>query len=311
MEDLYDAPTHAPVVDIQGLTKHFASPSGSVTAVNGLTFSVRAGEIIAFLGPNGAGKTTTIDMMLGLTKPDAGSVKLFGVDARQAVNEGHVSAVLQTGGLLADITVAETIGIIASLHKRRERIPEVMKRARLEGIAKRKVGKCSGGEQQRVKFALALVPDPELLILDEPTAGMDVHARKAFWQEMRVDAARGRTIIFATHYLEEAEHFAERTVVVHRGTVVADANTSELRNTLGTRTLKARVPMAREAEFTRLAREICHDPRSQVRVQGGEFWARTVRADQLAAAVLERGATDLEIAAPTLESAFTTLTEEA
>src|SRR5690606_17937643 len=112
----------------------------------------------------------------------------------------------------------------------------------LEGIARRRIAKCSGGEQQRVKFALALVADPDILVLDEPTAGMDVNARRHVWDVMRADADAGRTIIFATHYLEEAEQFARRTVVMHRGVIVADAPTAQLRANLGGRTLAATLP---------------------------------------------------------------------
>src|SRR5699024_4358015 len=136
--------------------------------------------------------------------------RVLGRSPRRAVREGRISAVLQSGGLLRDLTVAETVRMIASTFTEHVPVPEVIERAGIASIARRRVSKCSGGEQQRLRFALALLPDPDLLVLDEPTAGMDVSARAEFWDTMRADAASGRTVVFATHYLEEADTFAER-----------------------------------------------------------------------------------------------------
>ncbi|WP_449373687.1 ABC transporter ATP-binding protein [Arthrobacter psychrolactophilus] len=215
--------TQSPALTLAAVRKTFHTANGPFEAVAGIDLSVGTGEIVAFLGPNGAGKTTTIDMMLGLTAPSSGTVSVFGKSPRTAVADGDVSAVLQTGGLLRDLTVQETVTAIAALHKAKDRIGSVMERTDITALAKRKVSKCSGGEQQRLKFALALLPDPRLLILDEPTAGMDVSARHAFWDTMRQDALEGRTVLFATHYLEEAQDFAERTVLIGAGRILADA----------------------------------------------------------------------------------------
>ena len=149
---------------------------------------------------------------------------------------------MQTGGLLNDFTVEETVRAIAALHGRPDRVEVVLERARLTELAGRRVEACSGGEQQRLKFALALVPDPDLVILDEPTTGMDVGARQEFWQAMREDAAHGRTIVFATHYLAEADEFAERTVLMNHGRIVHDAATTDVRAAYGGRT--AHLPAA-------------------------------------------------------------------
>src|SRR3954466_4451136 len=191
--------TAAPAVALRGLTKRF----GAVTAVDGLDLTVQPGEIVAFLGPNGAGKTSTVDMVLGLSRPDAGSVEVFGLPPRTAVAHGLVTAVMQTGGLLKDLTVGETVELTAALFAHTRPVAEVLERAGLTEIANRRVGKCSGGQQQRLRFAMALLPEPELLILDEPTTGMDVEGRRDFWSAIRADAERGRTVLFATHYLEE------------------------------------------------------------------------------------------------------------
>src|SRR4051812_43884384 len=214
-----------PAIALRGLTKRF----GPVTAVDGLDLTIQPGEIVAFLGPNGAGKTTTIDMVLGLSRPDTGSVEVHGLAPRTAVAHGLVSAVMQTGGLLKELTVRETLELTAALFAHTRPVAEVLDRAGITEIADRRVGKCSGGQQQRLRFAMALLPEPELLILDEPTTGMDVEGRRDFWTAIRADAERGRTVLFATHYLEEADAYADRIVLVSRGQVVADGTAAEVR----------------------------------------------------------------------------------
>ena len=181
---------------------------GDVTAVDGVDLTIRPGEVVALLGPNGAGKTTTIDMILGLSRPTSGDARVFGMSPRQAVDRGLVAAVMQTAGLLPDITVRETVQLTASLFSHRIDAEEAMHRAGVTDFASRIVKKCSGGQQQRLRFAMALVSDPALLILDEPTTGMDVEGRRSFWETLHADAERGRTIVLATHYLEEADAFA-------------------------------------------------------------------------------------------------------
>lgn len=279
-----------PAIRATGLKKVFRTPDGrEVAAVDGVDLSIDRGEIVAFLGPNGAGKTTTVDMLLGLTSPDAGTIEIFGTSARAAVAAGRVSAMMQTGGLLPDFTVAETVRAIAALHGRADRVGDVLDRTGLADLANRRVGQCSGGEQQRLKFALALVPDPDVVILDEPTTGMDVGARHAFWETMRADAAHGRTIIFATHYLTEADSFAERTVLMSGGHVVADGPTEQVRASFGSRTVTF-TPPATALDATG---EI--DP----------TWLAEVTA-----ALTSRGVTDVEVASPSLEAAFLALTTE-
>jgi ABC-2 type transport system ATP-binding protein len=207
------------------VTKRF----GAVTAVDGLDLTVQPGEIVAFLGPNGAGKTSTVDMVLGLSRPDAGSIEVYGQAPRTAVAHGLVAAVMQTGGLLKELTVRETVELTAALFAHTRPVAEVLDRAGIADIADRRVGKCSGGQQQRLRFAMALLPEPELLILDEPTTGMDVEGRRDFWSAIRDDAEHGRTVLFATHYLEEADAYADRIVLVSRGQVVADGTAAEIK----------------------------------------------------------------------------------
>lgn len=288
-------------IDARGVVKSF----GSVHAVRGIDLSIRPGEIVAFLGPNGAGKTTTIDMILGLTTPDSGSIEVFGHSPRGAVARGLVSAVLQTGGLLNDLTVRETVELTASLFAEKRPVDEALERAGIRNLANRRVGLCSGGEQQRLRFAMALVSDPALLILDEPTTGMDVEARRSFWNAIRADAARGRTVMFATHYLDEADEYADRIVLMRGGEIVADGPTPEIKNLVSGRVVHATLP---DADIAALASVPGVD---SVEAAGERVAIRTSDSDALARHLLTTtDARDIEITAQNLESVFLTLTAD-
>jgi ABC-2 type transport system ATP-binding protein len=232
----------SPVVELAGLEKSFRTSKGVVHAVRGVDVSIRAGEIVALLGPNGAGKSTTIDMLLGLTDPDDGTVLVLGGRPDEATGAGAVGVMLQTGSLIHNLTARELVTMVASLYPAPLDVDEVLRLVGIEAIAGRRTQKLSGGEAQRVRFALALVCDPQLLVLDEPTVAMDVEGRHAFWTAMRAFAARGRTILFATHQLEEADAYADRAVVMAEGRVVADGPTNEIKATVGLRTIRATLP---------------------------------------------------------------------
>ncbi|GAA5035559.1 ABC transporter ATP-binding protein [Terrabacter aeriphilus] len=306
------AASGAPAIELSSLVKTFAPRRGSqdvtVRAVAGMDLRIEPGEVVAFLGPNGAGKTTTLDMVLGLTEPTSGSARVFGRPPREAVVAGDVSAVLQTGGLLRDLTVRETVRMIASTYASTAPVEEVIDRAGLRSLADRRVSKCSGGEQQRLRFALALLPDPRLLVLDEPTAGMDVTARRAFWDTMHEDAAAGRrTVVFATHYLEEADAFADRIVLVAGGRVVADGTTAEIRSRASGRTVSATLPAGSVAESVRLLRTL--EGVRDVEERGARVVLSATDSDAVARLLLlELGGTDLEIVTAGLEQAFMALT---
>ena len=231
-------PGIANAVDLTGLTKTF----GEVRAVRGIDLAIVPGEVVAFLGPNGAGKTTTIDMILAIAEPTTGTVEVLGLSPQDAVRHGLVSAVMQTGGLLKDLSVRETIDYTASLFPLARPTAEVLQMAGLTELGDRLVGKCSGGEQQRVRLAMALVCDPQLLILDEPTTGVDVNARRAFWSSIHTEAAKGRTILFATHYLEETDLYADRVVLVRKGRIVADGTSAEIKALGAGRSVRATWP---------------------------------------------------------------------
>lgn len=301
----------APAIHLRDLVKTFRGPGGAVVrAVDGINLTINPGEIVAFLGPNGAGKTTTLDLVLGLTEPTRGSVRVLGQAPRQAVLAGRVSAVLQTGGLLRDVTVRETLRMIASTYAAHTPLDEVIDRAGLGPIADRRVSKCSGGEQQRLRFALALLPDPDLLILDEPTAGMDVTARHEFWETMRADANAGRTVLFATHYLEEADSFADRIVLVAGGHLVADGTTAQIRSrTTGGRQLSARIPEDRRGAVR--ARLLAAPGVIEVSQRGDRVVVAASDSDAIALLLLtELDGTALEVSAASLDRAFMALTAD-
>ena len=203
-------------VELRGLAKSFGSGDSIVRAVQGVDVSIGPGETVALLGPNGAGKSTTIDMLLGLTMPDAGSVSLFGKRASDAVAERRGRGDAADRWPIHDLSVRELIAMVASLYPRPLDFDRVLELTGLDAIAGRRTQKLSGGETQRLRFALALVSDPALLVLDEPTVAMDVEARHAFWLVMRRVAAEGKTIVFATHHLEEADANADRVLLMAR-----------------------------------------------------------------------------------------------
>ncbi|UXM93127.1 ABC transporter ATP-binding protein [Paenarthrobacter sp. JL.01a] len=291
-----------PAVHAVGLHKSF----GKVQAVRGLDLTVQQGEVVAFLGPNGAGKTTTIDMILGLSTPDQGEVSIFGHTPRGAIARGQVAAVMQTGGLLRDISVRETVQLTAAMFESSRPVEEVLKRAGIQDIADRRVEKCSGGQQQRLRFAMALVSDPGLLILDEPTTGMDVAGRRDFWSAIRADATKGRTVIFATHYLEEADAYADRIVLVRQGTIVADGTAAQIKNLASGRTVRASLPPEDRDLLAALS------PADAVEYDGGRVTVRTSDSDSVVRFLLNSTrAHDLEVVAHNLEEAFVALTGEA
>jgi len=302
------------MIRLRQVTKTFRRLRDTVRAVDGIDLDIAAGEVLAVLGPNGAGKTTMIDMILGLTAPNAGEISVLGRPPRKAVLDGKVSAVLQTGGLLADLTVEETVRLIASTFTDHVAVEDAMSRAGITHLARRRVSKCSGGEQQRLRFALALLPEPELLILDEPTAGMDVTTRREFWSAMHEEAERGKTIIFATHYLEEASEFADRIVMMAGGRIVADGPTDEVRSAAAGRTVLADLPA--DTASVCLAQLRSHPAVNSAEQISAGAGSDTVRvrvagtdSDAVARLLLtEMNARDLEISAGSLDDAFVNLT---
>jgi len=290
---------------------HLRKSFGDVDAVDGIDLTIRPGEVVALLGPNGAGKTTTIDMVLGLSDPTSGEVSTFGMSPRQAVDRGLIAAVMQTAGLLPDITVRDTVELTASLFSHKIDTEEAMRRAGVTDFASRIVKKCSGGQQQRLRFAMALVSDPALLILDEPTTGMDVEGRRSFWEAIHADAEHGRTIVFATHYLEEADAFADRIILMSRGRIVADGTATEIRASVSGRSLRATLTCAAEQLHDALADLRAQGTVSDVEILGSALTLSSTDTDAVAALLLGKHlAKDLEITSRGLEEAFVALTSD-
>ncbi|HEV2241317.1 MAG TPA: ABC transporter ATP-binding protein [Streptosporangiaceae bacterium] len=215
---------------------------GQVRAVRSIDLTVAPGETVALLGPNGAGKTTMIDMMLGLARPDAGTVSVFGRPPAAAVRAGWVGGMLQTGSLLEHLRVRELVSLMASYYPYPLPVNDVLRLTGAAEFAGQLTTKLSGGQAQRVRFAAALVGDPDLLVLDEPTAGIDVAGRHKFWQAMRAVAGRGKTVLFATHYLEEADAYADRIVLIAHGRIVADGPATEIKARAGARMIRVTLP---------------------------------------------------------------------
>src|ERR1700733_3352623 len=286
-------------VSLTGIHKSFRA----VQAVRGVDIQIESGEIVAILGPNGAGKTTTIDMILGLSQPPRGEVSVYDMQPREAIGRGLVSAVMQTGGLLKDLTVAETVEYTGSLFAHSQDPREVLSRAGIAEIADRRGAKCSGGGQQRLRFALALLSAPELLVLDEPTTGMDVEGRRSFWASIRKDAEQGRTVLFATHYLEEADAYADRIILLRHGQKIADGTASQIKAMSAGRTVRATMAEASEAELRAIPGA------DSAEIRGETVLIHANDSDAVARYLLTRtSARDLEITARGIEDAFLALT---
>ncbi|MBK3428736.1 ABC transporter ATP-binding protein [Corynebacterium tuberculostearicum] len=290
-------------IKVSGVSKIFTSRGTEpIHALSEVSFSISQGEIVGLLGTNGAGKTTLFDLILGLTTPTSGSISVLSRTPRAAVQDSEIGAVLQTGGLLPELTVLDTLQMVSSTFPHPLPVGEIAKQANLERILHRKVGKCSGGEQQRVRFALALLGNPHILLLDEPTAGMDANARYDFWTTMRNQAEMGRTIVFATHYLEEADNFAQRIILLHEGKLRADASAQDLREQSAQRIV--------EAKFAGPVPSTDELPISAEISQSGDY-ARIVTSDSDALArylLNQTSARDITIRNRSLEDAFLTMT---
>ena len=288
------------VVQLESLAKSY----GPVQAVRGIDVAINRGETVALLGPNGAGKSTTIDMLLGLLEPDAGAATIFGQTPRDAIAAGAIGAMLQTGAVIRDVTVRELIAMMAALYPHSLPVDDVIGLVGLHEIAGRRTERLSGGETQRVRFAIALVCDPQLLVLDEPTVAMDVEGRRAFWTTMRDFASRGKTVVFATHYLEEADDYADRAVLMASGRVVADGPTTEIKARVGARIIRATLPGVPEDALAALPGVTTAERRGEAVVLRCADSDATIRA--LLSAYPD--ARDIEIAGAGLEEAFLELT---
>jgi ABC-2 type transport system ATP-binding protein len=215
------------VASLAGVTKRY---SNGVVALDNLSLGLRRGEIVALLGPNGAGKSTAVKLMMGLSSPTSGEVRIFNADPRNSNARLRTGVMLQVGRAPEMLRVREQINIFRGYYPNPMPYAEIVKAAALEGIEERFFGQLSGGQKQRTLFALALAGDPDLIFLDEPTVGLDIEARRMMWAQIRSLAARGKTVLLTTHYLEEADALAHRIVVISKGKVVCSGTPAEVKS---------------------------------------------------------------------------------
>ena len=290
-----------PVAELRRAVKRY----GKVTALAGVDLAIQPGEVVALLGPNGAGKTTAVQLLLGLARPSEGEARTFGLDPKDTAARVRVGAMLQVSNVPETLKVKEHVHLTSSYYPHPLPQAEVMAAAGLSGLEDRLFGKLSGGQRQRVLFALALCGDPDLLFLDEPTVGLDVESRRAFWSVIEAKAGQGRSVLLTTHYLEEADALADRIVLIGRGRVVAEGTPAEIKGRAAGRKVRCRtsLPLAevaglagvksarREGELTEL---FAHEPERVV-------YELLQRDPRLSA---------LEVRGADLEEAFLTLTGE-
>lgn len=284
-----------------GVVKRF----GDVRAVDGLELEIAAGETVALLGPNGAGKSTTISMLLGLIPPDTGNIAVFGTGVPTAVRAGRVGAMLQEARLPAHARVGELVDFVRAIYPDPLPRADVLATAGLTDLADRPADRLSGGQTQRVRFALALAGGPDLLVLDEPTAALDVESRREFWSAMRAYAGRGHTVLFSTHYLDEADDNADRVVVIGDGRLRADGTPDEIKRTVAGRTVAIDLEGRGAAGLEALPGVV------SVTVRGDRARLRSTDADATVTALVhDRGLANLEVTGADLEEAFLALTEK-
>ena len=292
----------APVVSFENVSKHY----GRLRAVDGLSLDLWPGQTVALLGPNGAGKSTSLDMLLALRKPTSGKIQMFGSDPYHAVKSGRVGAMLQSGGLMPEVTVRELVTLVTGLHPKPEPVETTLKRAGIAQFADQRVDRLSGGQTQRVRFALAICGQSELIVLDEPTTAMDVETRRLFWSSMKEEVAGGRTLLFATHYLEEADQAADRILVINRGRLLADGTPAEIKARAGAKRISFRLDRVDEPFLLGLPGlvnlEIRHDV---VQIQSSD-------SDATLYAILDAGyrPREIEVSSLGLEQAFLAITSE-
>jgi ABC-2 type transport system ATP-binding protein len=276
-------------VEVRGLRKSY----DGVEAVRGIDFELRAGEVFGLLGPNGAGKTTTVEILVGYRRRDGGEVQVLGADPARPDRawRGRLGIVPQSGELFPNLSVREHLDLFAGYYDRPRPPQEVLELVGLQEKANAKSRTLSGGQRRRLDLGVALVGDPELLFLDEPTTGFDPSARRAAWETIRSLRSLGKTILLTTHYIEEAHRLADRVAVLLRGEIVASGTPAEL---------IAQAP-ATVIRYRKDGEEVVVETEEPVRV-----------LHELTGAALRDGSNlhGLEVHRPTLEEVYLSLTEE-
>ena len=288
------------IARLHSVTKRY----GQTTALDNLNLSLHRGEVVALLGPNGAGKTTAVRLLLGLIGPTSGSVRVMGRDPRDAETRTNIGAMLQVTRIPETLKVREHIDLFRSYYPNPLTAEEIVHTARIEGLEDKLFGKLSGGQKQRVLFGLALAGDPELVFLDEPTVGMDIESRRGLWEQIRQLAARGKTVLLTTHYLEEADMLASRVVVIDKGKVIAEGTQAEIKNRVAGRRIRCITQI--DIELLRALPSVTSVERDR------EAMVITASAaERVVFEMMRQDATlhSLEVSAPGLEDAFMALTQ--
>lgn len=313
-------PLQSAVASLCDVTKRYRN---GVVALDHLSLELQCGEIVVLLGPNGAGKSTAVKLMMGLTSATEGHARIFGVDPRFAGNRQRTGVMLQVGRAPEMLRVREHIEIMRGYYPRPLPFADIVRAAGLEGLESRMFGQLSGGQKQRVLFALSIAGDPDLIFLDEPTAGLDVEARRGMWEQIRSLRRRGKTILLTTHYLEEADALADRIIVINKGRVICQGTPNEVK-AMGSgaggltaasngQPSAAPIPNVKLLKFaTSLTRDRLLTLTGVVRVEGETgFVTVTSSAPELMLRellALDPGLSGLEIQTPALEDAFLALT---
>ena len=285
-------------------TRKLTKTYGSVTALRNIDFELRRGELLALLGPNGAGKTTLVRMLLGLARPDSGSVTVFGADPRNEDMRYRVGAMLQVARVPETLKVREHIDLFSSYYPKPLPVAETLRIAGLEALENRRFGELSGGQRQRVLFGISICGDPDLLFLDEPTVGLDVEARRLMWTQIRNLVSRGKTILLTTHYLNEADALADRILVLQHGAIVAEGTPAEIKSrTIGKQVrFSSQLALDEVRAIPGVLTAIADRQKFELQVQAAEPVVREL---------LNRDSwlSDLEVTSAGLEEAFLALTQ--
>jgi ABC-2 type transport system ATP-binding protein len=293
--------------------EHASKNFGKVQALKRVSFKVEPGEVIAFLGPNGAGKTTAISLMMGLRTPDSGSATIFGRDPRDPQNRSRIGAMLQESDVPSTLKVREVVDFIARAYSNPLTVAKALEMADLSELANRPASNLSGGQKKRLAFALAVIGNPDVLFLDEPTAALDVEARRGFWEQVGNFTQSGKTIILTTHYLEEADAIAERIVVINQGEIVAQGTPAAIKARVGGKVVRFKSPgfQANTLETAMLETGLLERlpiTRSSINTESVELY--TLEPEQVLRELFARNIpmTDLEVRGGGLEEAFVQIT---
>jgi ABC-2 type transport system ATP-binding protein len=289
-----------PAVEVKNVTKNY----GPIKALKGISFSVAPGEVVAFLGPNGAGKSTSISLLLGLRRPSSGSIALFGENPRIAKHRKRVGTMLQEAGMPGTLKVQEVVELFSRFHDHPMETREAIKMAGLDEKRQARLNQLSGGQKRRVYFALALVGNPDILFLDEPTTGLDIKARRGFWEQINLQVISGKTIILTTHNLEEADNLAKRIIVINQGEIIADDTPANIKRDVGGKHISFHSPGLTIEAIQRL-------PEAQeVQLIGEKFELYSKQPELFLSSLLHSQAeiNDLEVVGAGLEEAFLALT---